>query len=517
MTTTEHTTECQAVILDLDGVLTRTAALHREAWKAAFDQFLERDHPEQRHFDATRDYDQHVDGKPRLDGVRDFLASRGLEAPEGSPGDTLDDHTIRGIGNDKNRRFHELLEQRGAEVFEDALAAVRAWNEQHVPVAVVSSSRNCRPILESVGLAHMFDARVDGVTLGELGIDGKPAPDMYLEAARRLGVRPAQCAVVEDAIAGVEAARAGGFALVAGVDRSGRRADELRAHGADVVVSALTSLTLSAHAPREAAPPLFEHLDEIRGRLKVRSPALFLDFDGTLAPIVAHPEDATIDEAVRARLRDAAKRGPVAVVSGRDLEDVQARVAVEGLVYAGSHGFDIRGPRGLAIQHDAGQRALPALDAAEKELRETLAEIPGTQIERKRFAIAVHFRNANEDDEPRIASAVDTARRAHAGLRRTRGKKVFELRPDADWDKGRAVRWLINTLGLEASRTLPIYIGDDVTDEDAFGTLRGDGLGVLVAEQARDTAAHYRVRDVAEVSQFIDWLAEQTRRNGGKP
>ncbi|MFG0284645.1 MAG: trehalose-phosphatase [Phycisphaerales bacterium JB039] len=500
--------EIDAVILDLDGVITQTAALHRAAWKEAFDELMSRGYPDQPPFDADHDYRRYVDGMPRLDGARSFLASRGIELPEGADSDTLEDATVRGIGNSKNHRFHELLKQRGAEVFQDAVDAIDRWKQDGAPVAVVSSSRNCLAILDSVGLADVFDARVDGVTLQELDLPGKPAPDMYLEAARRIGRPPSRCGVFEDALAGVQAARRGGFGLVVGVDRRGDAAEALRQHGADIVIESFEGFGADAGRGRSArsAPLLLERLEAFRHSLEGRQPVLFLDYDGTLTPIVARPELARIDEQMRSLIRRTAEAVTVAVVSGRDLEDVRRLVGIADIVYAGSHGFDIRGPDGLAIEHDVGSDAVPALDAAERQLQAGLAGVEGAQIERKKFSIAVHYRNVDAGAVDRVRRAVDDAIAGAEGLRLAHGKKVLEVQPDLDWNKGRAVLWLLDALGVDPVRSTPIYIGDDVTDEDAFAALRGRGVGVLVAEEDQQTAAGYRLRDVDEVRRFLQWL-----------
>lgn len=197
----------------------------------------------------------------------------------------------------------------------------------------------------------------------------------------------------------------------------------------------------------------------------------------------------------------------VAIVSGRDLRDVQERVDMPHLVFAGSHGFDIEGPGGLHEQHAAGASAIPALDAAQAELERRAAAIPGVQVERKRFAIAVHFRNADDRDEPAVARIVDDVLAMHPGLRKGHGKKVLELRPDVSWDKGRAVLWLLDALELGADRATPIYIGDDVTDEDAFDALAasGRGIGIVVGPEG-DTAARYQLADVDDVERFLAWI-----------
>lgn len=220
-----------ACLFDMDGVLTDTASLHAEAWKRAFDAYLA-ECAGQPPFELPREYELHVDGKPREDGVRDFLRSRGLDP---------DDATVHHVADGKNALVQQLIDERGVDVYPGSVRFVRAAREAGLRTAVVSSSANTEHILRVAGLTDLFDARVDGVTLREEHIRGKPAPDSFLRGARELGVGPEAAAVFEDALAGVEAGHAGGFACTIGVDRHGR-ADELRAHGADVVVADLEEL-----------------------------------------------------------------------------------------------------------------------------------------------------------------------------------------------------------------------------------------------------------------------------------
>jgi len=251
-------------------------------------------------------------------------------------------------------------------------------------------------------------------------------------------------------------------------------------------------------------PSALEHVQEIAGAGD-HNRAIFLDYDGTLTPIVSHPEKAFLSDSTRETLRALIMRAPVAILSGRELEDVRKRVAVDEIVYAGSHGFDIVGPRQLRRQEAI--EFLPTLDVAEKGLREKLAGIAGALIERKRFSIAIHYRNVNERDFPKLGFAVSEVAARHRDLRTMEGKKVYELLPGTDWDKGKAVLWLLENLGLEHRKVRPIYIGDDRTDEDAFRVLRQCGTGILVTERPRPTAASYSLKDPPEVERFLRGLA----------
>lgn len=235
--------QVRACLFDLDGVLTDTASVHRKAWKAMFDDFLrQRAHGgDFTPFDVDADYLTYVDGKTREDGVRSFLASRGITLPEGSPDDDASAETVFGLGNRKNAAFQKTMHADGIEVFAGSRNYMRAVKEGGLAVAVVSSSANTREVLSLTGLDQYVDARVDGVTLREEHIKGKPAPDSFLAGAARLGVDASAAAVFEDALSGVAAGRAGHFGIVIGVDRVGH-ADALRQHGADVVVTDLADL-----------------------------------------------------------------------------------------------------------------------------------------------------------------------------------------------------------------------------------------------------------------------------------
>lgn len=228
------------VVFDLDGVITKTARVHAAAWKEMFDEYLrlreKRDGEPFREFTHENDYLPYVDGKPRYEGVRSFLDSRGIHVPFGDPEDPPDRETVCGLGNKKNEKFREVLKKEGAEVFEPAVALIKDLKARGIHVAVASSSKNCKSILESVGLDGLFESRVDGAVSAELGLNGKPDPDIFVRAAENVGSSPGKAVVVEDAVSGVQAGRNGAFGLVIGVAREGNQ-QELKDNGADVVVT----------------------------------------------------------------------------------------------------------------------------------------------------------------------------------------------------------------------------------------------------------------------------------------
>lgn len=246
----------RAVVFDLDGVLTDTARVHAAAWTSLFDDYLAQrpaaDGEDHRPFTET-DYLTYVDGKARIDGVESFLGSRGITLPRGTPDDPPDAETAWALGNRKNRAFLDVLGRQGVTAFPDAVAFIGALHAGGLATAVISASRNCRQVLERAGIDGLFAARVDGVVAAELGLPGKPDPAVFVEAARQLGVEPARSVVVEDALAGVEAGRRGGFGLVVGVDRLGGRAPDLLQAGADVVVGALDEVVVDGGAD---GPPI---------------------------------------------------------------------------------------------------------------------------------------------------------------------------------------------------------------------------------------------------------------------
>ncbi len=501
-----------ALLVDLDGVVTDTAKTHAQAWKSMFDEYL-RERAARLGgtfvpFDPKHDYQEYIDGRPRYDGVASFLQSRSIYLPPGDEGDPPDKETVSALGNRKNQLFLEAIRQHGVQTYRTSIEFIGRVRSQGLRVAVVTSSRNCAEILEAAGIGDLFDLQIDGVVARRWMLDGKPAPDTYLEAARRLGASPERAAVIEDAASGVQAGKAGHFALVVGVSRGGQP-ELLKSSGADIVVTDLSELRLGEkNLETDTMVPLaLEQLAEVRARIHGRRIVIFLDYDGTLTPIVERPELAVLSDAMRETLRALADRCTVVVISGRERSDVAGLVGLDKVIYAGCHGFDIGGPKGMEIRHEEGAGYVPIIAQAADELRRRLASIDGVIVENKTYTVAVHFRRVRAENVGRVEHSVETVLAGHPLLRKTFGKMVFELRPNMNWDKGKAVLWLLHALGLDEAGVVPCYLGDDVTDRDAFKALRGKGISILVSEHPLPTCADYRLSDPSEVRIFLDELA----------
>ncbi len=506
----------EAVIFDLDGVITDTASVHAAIWKKMFDDFLGQYAARQgkaiKLFDPDEDYRLYVDGKPRIDGVRDFLLARKIELPEGQPEDLPGTETWHGLGNLKNEYFRRWIEEQGVEAYKSTIDLIHRFKKHGLKTAVISASKNCALILEMADLAHLFDVRVDGIDSELLKIPGKPAPDIFLEAARLLSVNPAKTIVIEDALSGVQAAKAGRFGLVIGLARHGEK-ESLLTEGADLVVTDLSEICLVIdEGSHKALPSALDCFAEIRLKVQGKKIAVFLDYDGTLTPIVSTPDQAIMAAEMRDTVRELSHYCPVAIISGRDLKDVREKVKIDSLIYAGSHGFEIAGPKDLKIESEIGQNFLPVLDQAEDELSWKLGSIPGLLLERKKFAMAIHYRLVDPERIGIVEKVVNEVSASHPQLRKAYGKKVFELQPNVDWHKGRALLTLLHSLKLRKDEVLPFYIGDDVTDEDAFRVLKGWGIGIVVWERPYESAATYYLKNPDEVQEFLLKLISFYRR-----
>ncbi|MDR9456949.1 MAG: trehalose-phosphatase [Salegentibacter sp.] len=500
-----------AVILDMDGVITKTARVHAKAWKKMFDEFLEKREGENfQPLDIKIDYNQYIDGIPRLDGIRGFLKSRNIDIPEGNPDDEPEKNTVHGLGKRKNKIFRDVIEKDGVRVYEDAVEMIKKWEKENIKLAVISSSRNCKYIMEKTGLEDKFEVRVDGNTLKEENLRGKPEPDMFVKAAEYLNVKLEDTIIIEDAIQGVQAGKKGRFACVVGVARNGKE-KSLKEAGADIVVKKLTELLYLDKKTPETLPNALEEIEElfeIKGNRKI---TIFLDYDGTLTPIISDPDAAELPDDNRKIIAELSNITPVAIISGRDLKDLKSKIEIDTVIYAGSHGFDISGPDGLEMVHESEKEVTPALDEAEKRLKEQLKDIRGAKIERKKFAIAVHYRNVEQKDVQEVKDAVHKEADRQDILKTGSGKKVLELKPNIDWNKGYALDWLTEKLGWDKEKYLRIYLGDDITDEDGFEALRKDGVGVLVSTHGEKTSASFALRNTKEVTRFLQHLKDRIK------
>ena len=531
----------KSVIFDLDGVVTKTALVHAAAWKEAFDDYLHlrerRDKEPFREFTHQNDYLPYVDGKPRYEGVQSFLESRGINIPYGEPTDPSDTETICGIGNKKNAKFCQVLRAKGVEVYPSTIELIKELEASGVKIGVASSSKSCKEILEVAKIENFFKTRVDGVVSVEMGLKGKPEGDIFVTAAFNLGTIPAESIVVEDASSGVAAGRNGGFGLVIGLARKNNQ-KELLANGADLVVTDLSEINLGLieqwfhKKPRD----LFQNWDKesekiesLQGKekgtgaiinpfylgsgkahlFKGKKIVFFLDYDGTLTPIVSRRELAVISSQMQDTVKKLSQKYTTAIVSGRMREDVEKLVGIQGLIYAGNHGFDIKG-RGVSMVQSQAKETIPLVSKIIEKLKKELSNLKGLIIEEKKFSVAVHYRLAEKKEVPRIKTLVGELIQENKSLRLMEGKKVFEILPAIDWDKGKAVRWVMNALGINWENFSIVYIGDDTTDEDAFRVVSTRGTSILVSEKSKVSAADFVLSSPKQVEELFERILANT-------
>ncbi len=240
-------------------------------------------------------------------------------------------------------------------------------------------------------------------------------------------------------------------------------------------------------------------------RMKNSSPVIFLDYDGTLTPIVSHPQEAYLSDTMRRFIQSLAGHYPVAIISGRALQDVKQRVALDELYYSGSHGFEISEPGGQAKAIGEVQKLTPVIASLEKELKSGLSPFPGVYMELKPYSLAVHYRNVSTEKKGEVIASTHTICKAYPQVRLHKGKEVINIDPAMDWDKGKAVLRLLECMPVKEP-SLPLYLGDDITDEDAFKALKNRGIGILIKEENRNTYADYTLNNIDEVAQFLQKL-----------
>lgn len=250
----------------------------------------------------------------------------------------------------------------------------------------------------------------------------------------------------------------------------------------------------------------FDNQEAVQRMMAGKEPVIFLDYDGTLTPIVATPDLAVIADEMRDTVKRLSRRRKVSIVSGRATDDVRSKVKIDGIFYAGSHGFEIIDPQGQVTINEEAKQIRSTVDEIQQKISERVAHIEGALIENVKYTVSCHYRLVADERFGEFEKIVDETLAEYPGMRKTRGKKVFELRPRIDWDKGKAVNWILNVLNFDPARQVAVYVGDDATDEDAFKVLDEKGFGVLVADSARESAAKYVVKDVEEVQKVLEIL-----------
>lgn len=250
-------------------------------------------------------------------------------------------------------------------------------------------------------------------------------------------------------------------------------------------------------------PSALKSKEELKALITSKKPAIFLDYDGTLTPIVEDAAKATLAEETRKIIDELSKLCCVGVISGRDRKDVEKMVGLD-LVYAGSHGYDIAGPGGMSMQNEGGVKVLPSLAGAEEELKKRLNGIRGSEVERKRYAICVHYRHVQADKQKDVLKICDSVFEQYPDLKKGPGKMIMEFKPNIDWHKGKALLWLLDNLDLNKEGVLPFYLGDDNTDEDAFESLNGKGIGIIVGDHGNPTYASYSLTNCEEVREVLE-------------
>ncbi len=340
-----------AILFDLDGVVTRTSETHAGAWKKLFDEYLENTSSTDNYlpFDIKGDYVKYVDGKPRYKGVQDFLISRSIEIPFGSVNDPPDAETICGLGNKKNQLFNELLRKEGVKVYESTIDLIRQLRKNGLMTAIVSSSKNCHQVLKAADIEALFDTRVDGVVSENLGLTGKPEPDIFLEAAKNLDADVTRCVVVEDALSGVEAGVKGGFGMVIGVNR-GDQAEQLQQKGAHLVVDDLCEIGTGVMVKR--LPLLMQCYSNILGQIGGREIVIIFDYEAIYSQMVISPENDIFFQNITKILTPLADQFIIIIRSQKNPELVKKEVKVENIYYAGSNGYVIKGPKGCFLEID---------------------------------------------------------------------------------------------------------------------------------------------------------------------
>lgn len=413
----------------------------------------------------------------------------------------------------------EVVISPDGKVRQEVLDVLNEWKRAGRRMALLVSQADKEVVLQNHLTKDLIEPVFTEGSSRKGGLEGSYYQSMLNQAALEMGARPENCIFLDTTPEGVRAGQEAFLGLVVGIAPYGLQHTLVKA-GADQCVRDLKEFhsretELICDFLQRQGEAIFPYNQEVFDVLRQKRPAIFLDYDGTLTPIVARPEDALLDKEMRDILRELSDLFTVAVVTGRDKEDVEVLVGLDEIIYAGSHGYIISGPNGLQMEHPDSAKIIPVLDAMEQELRVTLkGRTEGTQIDRKRYAIGIHYRNARPQDEGLVFSIARQMLEKFPGYKIGEGKKIVEIKPDLDWHKGKAVEWILDALKLsDRSDILPVFIGDDITDEDAFEALREKGMGILVGGHGQKTHAAYALKNVFQVKACFRKLIEMYRLN----
>ena len=493
-------------IFELDGVLINTTEIHAKAWKQMFDIYNQRRKEKgQEPFEEFREVEDtpfHMKDKHHYDGVESFLKSKGIEIPYGTPADDEESETICGLGNLKNEYYRSFLKEADVSIIPENVKKAREWKYRGLKIGVVTSVKSSKAVKEIPGLEDLFDVCIDSEEQ-----PGRDVSQMMLNAARKMEIDPQKIVVIDESLSGIEAARKCGFNLVIGIN-DGDNKDNLLENGADIVLPSLEEFDLFSEEDyrKKYLPSAIDNMDKIIADIRNNKTLICLDYDGTLTPIISDYKNALLSEEMHATLKSASEDVPVAVVSGRDISFIKEKVNLDNVFYAGSHGYQIEGPDGFEYKLKESSEILPHLNDAERDLKKRTKLIKGVEIERKEYAIAIHYRHVHKDDIEYLENVVSDILQEYPRLKRGGGKKIIELKPNIDWHKGKAMNVLREAI-TPGEDSMVIYVGDDETDEDAFKAIK-KGYGIYVGHPGQETAASYYFRDVEEVGVFLGRLTQ---------
>lgn len=496
----------KGIIFDMDGVVTQTALLHFKTWKIVLDQFLYQLDPKKIEPFTQQEYYLYLDGMPRRDGIKNFLLAReiGLSALKQHYSNL--EECINFLCENKNTLLLSIIAEENVQSFPDTIEFISYLLPLNYRIALITSSKNCQQILKSAEIEQLFFVRVDGNDADIKGFPGKPKPDIFLEAAKQLCLAPEECMVIEDAIAGIKAAKDGNFGLVVALDRENKLYKEFKKLAPDYILTDLFPHQFDFYkqfAQENIKLTAFAALPLIEMAMKNKKEiVLFLDYDGTLTPIVDRPQDVRLAETMRKNLVCLSKNYLTVIISGRQLDDLKQQVNIPTIFYAGNHGFEFDNIKTTDPVYQKKYIFINDINSIYQQLTQTLKEIPGCIIENKKFTLSIHYRLVAPDKLEMITNTIINLLSNYPTLALHGGKKVVEIRPNLTWNKGIAAENFLKWMHKNTPNYIPLFIGDDVTDEDAFQQFMANGITIKVGESLK-THAHYHLTSPEDVENFL--------------